>query len=255
MRILFADQFSEFGGAQIVLRELLDETIRRDWQSEVMAPGDGPLRSECGNRGIPWHDLPLARYATGRKTTGDFCRYWFDSLRSGRAVRDAARSFHPDLIYVNGPRVLPATVIATGYRSIPIIFHMHSYLDREYTRRIARWCVDRRRMKVLAISRFAAQPFAHLAADGRLRIIYNGVRDHGFVPRPRPTPRCVGIIGRISHEKGHLDFVRAAKVMVAKRPEVRFIVFGAALFSDGKYEREVRAAADGGACRISRLDG
>lgn len=245
MRILFVDQFGDFGGAQIGLLDLLEETVRQGWKTEVMAPGNGPLHKACADRGIPSSKLPLAHYASGHKTIADVCRYGFDSLRSGMAIRNAARRLQANLIYINGPRVLPAAVVAARSESAPMIFHAHSYLDREYTRRIARWCINRKRMRVLAISRFVARPFASLADSSALRIVYNGVRDHGFVARPRLQPLCIGILGRISHEKGHLDFVRAAKVLAVGRPGLRFAVFGAALFSGDSYERDVRAAARG----------
>jgi glycosyltransferase involved in cell wall biosynthesis len=242
MKILFADQFSEMGGAQTCLTELLEEVLHRGWQAEVIAPGSGPLHEECAKRGIPSSSLPLARYASGHKTSTDILRYGFDSVRAGLAIRKAARRFNADLIYVNGPRALPAAVL--GAAATPIVFHAHSYPDREYARRITRWCVSRKKMTVLAISQFAARPFAGLD-ESRLRIIYNGVSDHGFLARPRTEPQCIGIIGRISHEKGQRDFVRAAGMMTAARPNLRFVIFGAALFADGVYESEVRAAAQG----------
>jgi glycosyltransferase involved in cell wall biosynthesis len=241
MRILFADQFSEMGGAQTGLKELLDEVVRRGWQAAVMLPGSGPLHDECAKRGIPSSPLPLAYYANGNKTPTDILRYGFDSLRAGVAIRRAARRLNADLIYINGPRALPAAVV--GADDTPIVFHAHSYPEREYARRIARWCVAKKRMTVIAISEFVAQPFA--TRNESLQIVYNGVGDHGFLARPRAGPLCIGIIGRISHEKGHLDFVRAAAIMTAVRPNLSFVIFGDVLFADGVYEREVRAAAQG----------
>lgn len=245
MKILFADQFSEFGGAQRVLSEVLDEVVRRGWLAQVMAPGSGPLLAACTARGIPALPLPFNRYSNGHKTATDVFRYTIDSARAMFAIRDAARRFQPDLIYVNGPRVLPAAVLAARTLQTPIIFHTHSYLKRGYARSIADWCVKQENVRVVAISRFVARPFDG-AAGARTRIIYNGVRDHGFLPCPRAKPQCIGIVGRVSPEKGHADFVSTARIMAATRPGLRFVVFGAAQFSDSAFEREVRAAA--GAC-------
>lgn len=238
MRILFLDQFSERGGAQIGLHEILQETARRGWEAMVMIPGDGPLHLDYEELGIPSRRLPLSHYANGQKTTWDIIRYGVDSLRSVSAVRQTAREFEPHLIYVNGPRPLPAALF--GARGKPLIFHAHSYLDRRYTRAIARWCVTRGRMRVIAISEFVAQTFPGAT------VVYNGVRDHGFRARPWPGgPRTIGILGRISHEKGHLDFIDAARRLSWNYPELRFAVFGAALFADAAYERQVRTSAAG----------
>ena len=203
-----------------------------------MLPGDGPLHLDCRERGIPSRALPLSAYANGHKTVVDMIRYAADTMRATVALRAAVREFEPALIYVNGPRALPAALL--GARGTPVLFHAHSHLERHYARTIARWCVARGRMRVIAISEFVAGPFPGAV------LIYNGVRDQGFRPRPRPGgPRTIGILGRISEEKGHLDFVEAARRLSSIYPEIRFAVFGAALFADGEYERKVRASAAG----------
>lgn len=238
MRVLFLDQFSDRGGAQLVLRDILDETRRRGWEAMAMMPGDGPLHADCKERGIPARALPLSAYANGHKTAADIIRFAADLMRAAAAVRTAVREFEPDLIYVNGPRALPAALF--GARGRPALFHAHSYLDSGYTRAIARWCVKRGRMRVIAISGFVARPFPGAT------LIYNGVRDQGFRPRPWPRgPGTIGIIGRISPEKGHFDFVEAARRVSRIYPQIRFAVFGAALFADAAHEREVRIRSAG----------
>ncbi|HEU5021050.1 MAG TPA: glycosyltransferase family 4 protein [Bryobacteraceae bacterium] len=238
MRLLFLDQFSERGGAQIGLREILQETLRRGWEAIVMIPGDGPLRADCEELGIPALPLPLSRYANGKKTARDIVRYTVDSIRSASAIRRGVQAFEPHLIYVNGPRLLPAAVSSAG--GTPLLFHAHSHLDRRYARAIARWCVTRGHIRVIAISEFVARTFPGAT------IVYNGVRDQGFRARPWPDgPRTIGILGRISHEKGHLDFIEAARRLYWRCPEIRFAVFGAALFADTAYERHVHTSASG----------
>lgn len=245
MKILFVDQFSDLGGAQICLRELLDETVRRGWQCEAMAAGNGPLHQACADRGIVSARLPLACHANHPKTIPDAFRFGIDTLRSARAIRRTLERFQADLIYVNGPRILPAVVAAMQGKRTPIVFHAHSYPAGETARRIARWCIRRKRMRVLAISQFVARAFSQAADGPGIQIVYNGVRDYGFVQRPRSKPTCIGIIGRISPEKGHLDFVRAARAIATGRKNLRFVIFGAALFAGGSYEQDVRTAAAG----------
>ena len=91
MKILFLEQFSERGGAQIALRDILDETVRRGWDAMAMMPGDGPLHLDCQERGIPSRALPLSAYANGHKTAWDIVRYGGDSRRAAAAVRTAVR--------------------------------------------------------------------------------------------------------------------------------------------------------------------
>jgi hypothetical protein len=141
VKVLFIDQFSDFGGAQIGLVEMLDEVVSRGWKAMVLAPGNGPLHRACAERGIPSETLPLASYAHGHKTARDMLRYGFDCSRAARVICGTARRLQPDLVYVNGPRVLPAAVLAERSTHCPTIFHSHSYPECWSGRVISRCCV------------------------------------------------------------------------------------------------------------------
>jgi glycosyltransferase involved in cell wall biosynthesis len=235
MRILFVDQYSALGGAQLCLRDLLIEVNQRGWQAVVAAPGNGPLLDLCEADEIPAYSLPIPAYTSGRKKIGEVLRYGMDMSRATLAIRDIARRHRPDLVYCNGPRVLPAAAMA----GLPLVFHAHSLLNKSYSRRIAGACLRRSDATVIACSRFVGT-MAGTIRNG-YTTIYNGVAEQGYLARPlqRSIAR-VGIIGRIAPEKGHLDFVRAAKSSGA-----RFSIFGAGLFSDPAYETAVRSEAAG----------
>lgn len=233
MRILFIDQFSELGGAQLGLRDIMLEGRRRGWDMAFLAPGDGPLFRFCEAAGVRAQSIPAIPYGSARKSAVDVLRYGFDMSRAALMIRDFAQRQNSDLIYVNGPRVLLAAAAA----SRPFIFHLHSLLDKRYSRIIARSCLRGNRGTAIAVAQFVAR-----GLGPAVRVIYNGVADQGYLPRYSiRRPARIGIIGRIAPEKGHVDFIRAARLM----PDARFIVFGSALFSDPNYETKVRAAAAG----------
>ena len=236
MRLLVLDQFSELGGAQMCLADVLREARGRGWEAEVMAPGHGPLLDfarECGFRAL---SLPVAGYATSRKAALDGIQFGFGMVRSARAVRQALRDHPADLIYVNGPRILP---LAAG-AGAPVLFHAHSILTSRVVRAIAAWCLRRSHASVVACSEFAAGPLRAVLGAERVRVIYNGVADHLRLRAPRRGPLRVGLVGRIAPEKGHLEFLQAARLL-AGRSDVRFVIAGAALFSDRAYERAIRS--------------
>jgi hypothetical protein len=239
LRIVFLDQFSELGGAQLCLRDVLFEVSRLGWQAAVMAPGGGPLLDFARELGFAIQELPLARYANGNKTASDVLRFGVDIVRSARILRRVLGEHPADLIYVNGPRILPA---AWGLR-VPVLFHSHSLLDKQYARAIAGWVLRGIPAGVLACSEFTAQPLRTLLRTVSVRVVYNGVPDHGFRPRnPSGSPIRVGILGRIAPEKGHLDFLRLAAA-IPDRKRVQFRITGASLFSDAAYEQRVRSAS------------
>jgi len=239
LRVLFLDQFSDLGGAQLCLRDVLLEVKRLGWQAEVMAPGTGPLLNFAEDLGMNVQRLPMMDYANGRKTASNVIRYGIDMVQSARMLRRALRQRPADLIYANGPRILLA---AWGVR-VPLLFHSHSFLDKTYARTIAGQVLRRVPARVLACSEFTAQPLKRLARTDAVQVIYNGVSDQGFSPRnSNGGPIRVGILGRIAPEKGHMDFLRVAAA-IPDRTKVQFRITGAALFSDAAYDRSVREAS------------
>jgi len=230
MNILFVDQFSEPGGGQRCLIDLLAGIERRGCAARVMAPGAGKLLQWSRANGISTHQLPMAQYRNGSKTVRDAIRYAVDIPRVAAAIHGVVHRHAIDVVYVNGPRVLPATV---GL-SCPIMFHAHSVVAGA-PRQVVQWSLQRTNATVMAASGFVARD--HRDA----RVIYSGVADLQCGPRSfGARPARIGILGRIAPEKGHLDFIRASEIIGG---QAAFLIYGDTLFSDSTYYRAVRAAA------------
>ena len=195
MKILFVDQFSDPGGAQLAMEDVIEEARRRGWTCSVLAPGAG---------------LPLRPLTRGAKNGADLLRYIGDVPGVRRAIRTNAY----DLLYVNGPRVLPAVV---GL-DVPVIFHAHSVVTGRGSRMLTSWAARASRATVIAASQFAAEA---LGVPGA-RIVYNGAPDFGGLRKATPMVR-VGIVGRVAPEKGHDAFIHAAQQLAG---EAAFTVFG-----------------------------
>ena len=195
-----------------------------------MAPGDGPLLRFAMSIGCEAETLPLSRYGNGKKSGRDFLTFPGDILRGAWLVRRKGRF---DLIYVNGPRVLP---VVAGM-PVPVLFHFHNLPDKRYARMAVRWSLGRQ-TAVVSCSEFTAASLRSRRGL-RVKVIYNGVADCGLAARGAGTGCLrVGILGRISREKGHLAFIEAAR-RLSNRSRMRFIATGAALFSDPVYARSV----------------
>jgi len=235
VNILFIDQFSDPGGAQRCLMDLLPEVRRRGWGPHVMAPGDGELTDWCRRSGIPVHALPLRPCSNGTKTASDLFQFSFDVPRMAAAIRSVIAEKQIDLVYVNGPRALPAVA---GLSHLPVVFHAHSLIGKVYASTITELSLRLAGASVIAASEFVAR--AHRNAG----VIYNGVADLSLGPRLfGGQPARVGIIGRIAPEKGQLDFVRATRLLGDDSGSIQFLVYGAPLFSDPGYEKAVRLEA------------
>jgi glycosyltransferase involved in cell wall biosynthesis len=234
VKILILDQFSEPGGAQFCLRDLMPEFMSRGWQATLMAPGDGALMDWSREAGIPTCTLPLGGYSNGRKRPLDFLRYSIEAPRMASAVRRIAQREPVDLLYVNGPRVLPGALAA----GCPVLFHAHSRVRGHFEQTVVRGILRSTNASVIAASRYVADN--HESAE----VVYNGTVDlwGGFRTFTRRTAR-VGIIGRIAPEKGQLDFARMARRLTEQGAEAEFFAYGAPLFGHGAYAAQARSEA------------
>ena len=238
MNILFLDQFSEMGGAQRCLADLLPATARRGWQAHLAIPGNGPLVEFGRLYRASVHTLACGPYHSGRKRWTDVASFARQLPSQVRTIARIIREHKIDVLYVNGPRVLPAATLAS--RGLPLIFHAHSRISQKSVAQFARLCLRRRSTSVIANCSFVAEP---LRKHREVHVIYNGVSD---LARARAGgPIRIGIIGRIAAEKGQLEFVEAARLLAADAPGCSFIVCGAPLFSDPDYAAGVRSAAVG----------
>jgi glycosyltransferase involved in cell wall biosynthesis len=237
MNVLFADQFSEPGGAQRCLMDLLPAVLERGWKPLVLAPGEGDLLQWCQAHGVPWGQLPLSGYSAGRKSAVDALRFAAEWPRVHSALREAARRHRAALLYINGPRLLPA---CAGLNT-PALFHAHSIIGGALPRQLAKWALRRKRIPIIAVSQFVARQFPPAQAE----VIHNGVAD---CRRERPTyagPLRIAILGRIAPEKGQLDFVRAAALLAGQGLCATFHVFGDAVLASPVYAEAVRSQARG----------
>ena len=245
MRILFLDQYSEMGGAQHVLLDVVCAALARGWEAHVAIPGRGPLTEKLASMKVAVSGIQCGSYRSGSKSFLDRARFIADSWRQMQAVRNLIERHAIELVYVNGPRLLAGAAAAVRGR-VPLVFHAHSHIPDGTQALVAKWSTRHARATVVACSASVARPLGGSVAPAKLHVIPNGVPDLGF------RERCfadgawrIGIIGRISPEKGQAEFVRAAALLAPQFPKARFVICGAPLFSATKYLDQVRTQAQG----------
>jgi glycosyltransferase involved in cell wall biosynthesis len=243
VNILFLDQFSELGGAQQVLLDTLDAVREQGWRAHVLIPEDGPLWDEVGSRGIAASPISSGPYRAGRKSATDLLRFPLGLWQQVRTINHLTKRGAFDLIYVNGPRLLPAAWLTQRGRA-RVLFHAHSHVRQQSAARLAGRSVQRAAATVVGCSQSVLEPLRRYT--DQLHLIPNGVRDMGFHPRDFHRGRGwrIGLIGRIAPEKGQAEFVRAIALLRHELPESEFLICGAPLFgvSDG-YAAAVRSMA------------
>ena len=223
MKILFLDQFSELGGGQLCLLDLLP---RSGWEAHAAAPGNGPLLDRLARLGVVVHRLSLGSYTAGRKSLRDALRFASDRRVVAREIRELVERIAPDVVYVNGPRLMP---LVEG----PVVFHAHNRVGG-VAGRLVRSAVRRTGATVIAASRFVW--------DGPgARVIYGGVvgQASGLSRQARGLSH-IGLIGRFSPQKGQKQFVQAAALLP---PDWKFVLCGDAPFGETRYRDQVLAMA------------
>ncbi len=243
--LLFLDQFNQLGGAQRCLLDLLPAFLEAGYVTHLAVPGDGPLADGARGYGAFVHSIPCGAYTCGRKKLLDAARFALDLPRQTVRIASIVSKHGIDLIYVNGPRLLPAAALAA--RGRPMVFHAHSIVSQQAAARLTRWALRSTHARVIAACRFVLEPLSAVVG-AHSRVIYNGVAPIECVRRQcnQSDSWRVGVIGRIAPEKGQLEFVQAARLVLRQqRWRVEFVVCGDALFSDPQYSQRVRAEAEG----------
>lgn len=247
MNILFLDQFDTVGGGQRSLLELLPMIGARGWNACVALPAEGPYARKVRACGSELEIIPCGAYTQGRKGLGDVVRFARELPETTRRLDAIARRRGIGLLYVNGPRLLPAAALVARFRSIPLIFHAHHRITQPLAARVAGDCLRFAGATTIACCKFAEAPLAPYAPEQRRRVIYNGVPVPYWTRRPRDPSRpwTIGVVGRVEPEKGQLQFVAAARLLATEYGNCRFVIAGAPLFSGGDYLESVKAASQG----------
>jgi len=171
---------------------------------------------------------------------GDLGRFAAELPRLASEIARLAREIRADIIYVNGPRLLPAASFSPGR----MVFHCHSYLGKGYAAALAG--ISLANARVIGSCNFVLEPLRPFVGSSRMEIVYNGCADFPQqVGTQERSSFAIGVIGRIAPEKGQLEFVQAARMLP---PNCRFILCGAPLFSNSaaaRYFELVREAASG----------
>jgi glycosyltransferase involved in cell wall biosynthesis len=244
MNILCVDQFSSIGGGQSCLLDLLPAFLDRGWSVQVALPGPGPFQERVRSIGIQTHLLSPGSYTSMTKPPRETLRYAGELPRLAWKLIRICRRQNIDLLYVNGPRFLPAAACASRLLSIESIFHCHHRITQPIAVRLTGEALRLSRARVIACCQYAVKPLRDYIDRERLRVIYNGVGEMA-VPRSNPagTRRRIGVIGRIEPEKGQLEFVAAARSVVSRFPDCTFSIVGEPLFSGAGYLQKVKQAS------------
>lgn len=247
VHILCVDQFSNIGGGQRSLLDILPAFSNREWGVSAAVPAEGPLTEKLRSIGVRTDHLACGSYSSKRKPLSQFVKYARELPKLVDALAGLVDTQKIDLLYVNGPRLVPAAAWVAWRKGIPLVFHCHNRLLQYSAITLTGQALELASAHVIGCCNYVTEPLRDYIAPERLHILYNGVADmvRGARPCTREKSRWIGVVGRIEEEKGQLEFVQAARAVVQHHAECRFKIIGTPMFSGDDYNRKVVACSKG----------
>jgi glycosyltransferase involved in cell wall biosynthesis len=172
-----------------------------------------------------------------------------------RSFRGALREFSPALVHANSLATLAEGAVARAGRH-PVLFHVHEMVGGGPKAALTRRAAHAVGTEVVAVSQASADALA--VGEKRPRIVY----ECAPVP-PEPAPgsgreegAVVGTVGVVSRRKGTDLFVKAARIVRERRPEIEFRLVGSPTDPlDAEWAAGVlRGAAEAGVAHVPRAD-
>ena len=178
------------------------------------------------------------------------CRGQFD-LTAIRRIRYLAMETGADIIHTHGYKADVYTRLAMLDSGVPLVSTCHNWLDEDW-RTYLYGLVDRYVLRsfprVVSVSEQVRQRLLKAGVQPeRIRIIPNGIDLYPFTVERRldpvewsqDRPAVVGMVARLSAEKGVDLFLHAAAQVAGRISHVRFVVVG-----DGPDREELEALID-----------
>ncbi len=255
LRVLVLDHTAQEGGAEIALLRLAEALqAAGDVDVRTLLFAEGPLGARLSSAGIPTSVLALDE---GIATTSrdhviaGAARSAVGAIRFIPVLVRAIRSSGADFVVANSLKSAVFAFVAAPLAGRPWVWHLHDRLAPDYLpvplvvvmRRIA--AAGPRAIVVNSRATLATLP---RRARRKTVVAYPGLPAQAFA-RAESTPAeiVVGLIGRISPTKGQREFLDAAAIVAAARPDVRFVVIGGSLFGEDEYEARLHG-------QVARLD-
>jgi glycosyltransferase involved in cell wall biosynthesis len=142
-----------------------------------------------------------------------------------------------DIIHAHDWMTYPAGVAVAAISGKPLVVHVHSTeFDRsgEHVNQVV-YDIEREGMhhadKIIAVSQYTKNIVnaRYGVPSDKVEVVYNGVENNpnaSFRERPKKTEKIVLFLGRMTMQKGPEYFIAAAKKVLEKMKNVKFVMAG-----------------------------
>lgn len=258
----------DIGGAQEVVRTLVEYLASGDCTPVVCTFRDGPLRQDIERLGITVEVLPPRRYSI---VALPLCI--FDMIRIWRSLARSLKKHSVDVVQTHLLRSLDFLVLlllyTTNLRVVLWTFHSASFeLTADYLPK-HKWLLAPKRYSHRALYRLASHLVSGFVAisdrvgkamievigpiGDKITVICNGVDTRRYGPAIDKTlirsrlgleanARLIIMVGTLKRVKGHCHMIEAMTSLVPRYPDLHLLLVG-----DGELREELQA-------QVARLD-
>ena len=227
-KILYLNHVSKMGGAEENLFSLIKSLDKKKYTPILICQEDGELPQKLRKIGVEVKYLKMRGW---RKA-----KYFLANFITVIKLLIFIKRNNIRLVHVNPYRLAPYGALAARWAKIPSVLSIHDFVDES---KIKRFLIDRTN-KIIVVSDSIKKVFS--SRNDKVRIIHNGVDFSIFDKMIKGESikkefavangtYLVGIVGQITPWKGHQDFLAAAVEVLKKKPFVKFLIVGDALFN------------------------
>lgn len=253
MRILSVNNTADIYGASRCMERVFSRFAEDGHEVHAVLPEHGPLVALLEARGVHVHLHPSLSIVDRAQlgSLGGCLRFLFQFPGSVLWLAQLMLRLRIDVVHSNTV-VIPSPSVAALLTRRRHVWHVRELLGefgslwRPYQR-----LVHRLSDAIIAISRCTRDQFEPALRD-KISVIYDGLDEADSIVTPshrdqlrRLVPAgstVVGVVGRIKfHRKGQEVLVRAASLLRASHPDVRYLIVGSA--SPGNEDQVTRLRA------------
>ncbi len=225
------------GGGEISLLNLLKKLDKKIYNPIVACPSEGDMSLAIRDMNIDVEIVSMRRLRSLN----------LYSLVTGVLKLIRIINAHKiDVIHANGSRCMIYGGIAGKIKRIPVIWHVRIVEKDNLLDRILSMLADR----IIVISNSVRDRFNWLKKKEKINVIYNGIDIDDFT-RDINTDKIrkelsiaeaeivIGTVGQLISMKGHKYLIEAAKIVLEKIKNVKFIITGSSQ-GNNSYEMELK---------------
>jgi len=240
-RVLFTDHQTDIiGGGQRSLLGLMKGLNRQAFSPLLVCSGGGELAAAARGIGVPVAEVNFPSLRGWGLLGAGWTVWWLWRF---------ARREKIDLLHANGSRCMFYAGLVGKLTGIPVVWHLRIAAED------GAWDAFLGRMAacVVAISDAVRQRLIGRVEEERIRVIYNGEDIERFAAADGEeidrelrgeAEFLIGMVARLTAEKDHETFLRAAVEIVGVRPNVRFLIIGEDPDPEGRRRQNLEELAE-----------